>query len=204
MADNEHQNILWAEKAAPLRVRVVKVGGKRTLERIPQATSGPASRFVVVVDPSGNVCNVPLTNAAADTDTDGPYARRMRRKFVHQGWFERDLCPVALVMVGQLTPGQLRADHDLSKPCQRVIGKAYGQCAHSLAEEQARKTRHAGIMAERLPKLRDTGEALIEAQQMSAQNTRELVHGMGEAFKDALEAVAGKSSDRGKRGPTTP
>ncbi len=195
--------ILWANIAKRNHERIGP-GGRRLVHRVPQtATYGDyddprsaAPRFRAVVDDKGNDLHPVITTAAADTDTDGPYARRQRLKWRFYGWYEKGLCPCALYLGGDLHENHIVSPLVLEaalsrQACQPGTYSVQKPCPHSIAEMEARKAKNVSDDAERMKGFKSESDRMIEA---SAKNSQEIVSGvagaMAGALKDAVAAMA--------------
>jgi hypothetical protein len=184
--------ILWAENA--IRESKRRVNGRIIVERFPQTDPELAKNGVrtwaKLVDGAGNVVSAPLTNGAADLDIGGNNAQRMRAKWRREGWFPYGKCPIALVMSLEMSRSSLDESLHGQTPCQPGTYSERDPCPHTVAEVGLRQRMQAQIMAERLPKLNDLADQLVDVQKEQAQQNKQLVADMASVVREAVQAVA--------------
>ena len=154
------------------------------------------ARFAHVVRTDGNLVRVPLTNAAAHTDTNTAYAGNQRAKFRALGWFNAGRCPLADVHSGMLQPARIM-DAEVralalagAPPCRGPVERGVCQCPHSVAEIAERRKRHAKRMVEIAKNSPETkAEESAQLQRDMAASVKELA-----ASAAASAAAAANSS----------
>lgn len=128
--------ILDAGKWKP-PTRSVFVDGERTIEKLPSIRSRK------MLDQAGNVRFVALGNAnAAAEDGETPYATEIMRYKQAAGWIPAGQCPAALVVSGQINPNAVSAKAREGQPCAPGTYSLDKPCAHFVAEQDMRRTRH--------------------------------------------------------------
>jgi hypothetical protein len=101
-----------------------------------------------------------------------------------------------MVLAGKILPQSLaspEAKASVSSPCPHGSYGPSKWCPHYIAEEAARKARHARAQAVRNAQMKSDADKLIEAQQ---QSTQTMVEGVAEAVAKALTNSAGGKATR--------
>lgn len=216
--------ILWANKAEGMRRQLARTfnpssgqmeqvidqeTGQPLFEKIPQrghaGDSGydnprqmRSQRWMHVLRHDGHVVRVPITNAAADQDSNSEYSRYQMAKARHFGWIEVGHCPGALVLSGRIEKHHLASDSakaSVTSPCAHGTYGASKWCPHYMAEEQARKARQAKFQGKRDRDFMPEAEKLMRSQEAQ---TEKMVSGVAEGVAEAVaKALSAKGS--GKR-----
>jgi hypothetical protein len=151
------------------RVPVVDDFGRQVFERVPQ--SGKVGlvrqvadieglkpqgqpRFITFLHMDGNICNDPITSAAASTPgTDKSFEIGIRQKARREGWVQWGLCPIDAAQRRDITRLQLMAPsnreaYDKRQACAHdAVGPRKPPCPHFDAEIEARRKIRADVSA---------------------------------------------------------
>lgn len=205
--------ILWAHKAAATRTQVARKfnpesgqmevvidedTGLPVREKVPQIghedgdydkpkTDTGIRRWMHVLRHDGHVVRAVVNMAAADTEGADFYGRVVRMKARALGWILVGRCPVAMRVSGQLRAHQI-ADLDVRK-AERACERSSEQqpCPHYLAEEAARKARHARTQERIAKAFKSDADKLIAAQK---EATSDIVSGVANVLADAIKSVS--------------
>lgn len=179
--------------------------GNPVIERLPavghvgpvnNAVPMSSKRVIEYLRFDGNIVSAIITGAAAAVaDTDRSHQHYVEAKARHNGWIERNTCPVDAVMSGAIKKQRLVAQEsrDALAKGTRCARWKYGEvpCKHFVAEEKARKARNVAEDAKRSEAVRS------ESVKNADKQTAALI-----ALADQLaqRAVAGeaKSAEKAK------
>mgnify|MGYP000706354711 CR=1 FL=1 len=154
-------------------------------------------RWLPVIRADGNAVRVPLTNAAAHTDTDTTYARHMREKAKHKGWFRFDQCPIAQIHARTVWANAFVSDEvkraiaTNEAPCPTDSVDEQHMCVHAIAEQKARQE------ARRLDDIAREKSRLDEATKLKAAGDERLAAALEESNRQnqaMIEKLAAAST----------
>lgn len=168
-----------------------------------------AKRSVLTVRTDGNVVDVVLTNAAGDLDTQSPYAHWQRHDAFMRGW----LPWAGTCLVREVAAGRVRGDRIEDPTLRALFGTAGGRdaedlltdstwrehmcdrerldpskpCPHTVAERDARRSRHTAEMA----KADDASHAERRATERTIAEAA--ARGMASALEGLVSAAVERS-----------
>lgn len=155
------------------RTRVRFEGGEQIVEKVPQRghvgdyenrRPAPGIRSVRVVRHDGHVVDSVLTSSAAQLDHTESQGQYIQAKWRHFGWFPLGNCPLALLSMGQIQPGHLRAKQIIGQtPCAHGSCNEKTPCMHALTELEARRTAQRARTAEIDHKFVERDQKMIDA-----------------------------------------
>lgn len=198
----EREAILWNTTASGGKrgaERISDKRGKKVIERVPARghqgdyeNRRPARgvRFVDMLGSDGHEVSMVLTNGAAHLDPSTQFGQYQRAKARFHGWIPMESCPAAMLLTGDLKPGQL-VDESIAKstPCQHGTFSRTSLCPHYLAERDARRAQNKLDNDERERNYRSESDKLVEASHAQT--------------KDIVEAIT-KGLGGGKKGSALP
>jgi len=219
----DQEPILWCNRAEPTRTRFAfgwddngnrvqlfddKTGAPR-IEKIPQQPHLGTPLFglqqlrvrrsVKTLCDDGNEREIVVTNAAAHlNDTDNSYERyQLGTKGRNLGWIPTGSCPSAMVMMGQIPPGTVKAEAAKDgAPCSAaVVGYGKPPCRHYKAEMAKRKELRRIDDARRAEALKTEEAKLMESNAASQKEAAAAMTALSAKVVDAVAAIAAKVSD---------
>ncbi len=210
---NRDQPIFWTSTRPGyndpdrIKVRHLDADGEPVRERLPQnghvgdwdARRILPNRSIEIVRDSGDTVHVPMTQAAGDTDTNGPYAQYLRAKFRTLGWFAIGMCPITAVASGTLMRKHVRCAHILTdQPCERGTYSANKPCRHALEERDARNGVYVKAAIKKAAEFKDPGEKQLAATQDQTQAMVSLMTTMAEKMAPGAPAPGFSADDVAK------